>query len=154
MKHLAVAAVLLAASTGLAAAHDTAPIELEMQRQAQAIEDGRRNGDLTWMEARQLNDEQSRIGWMLTQARYDGTVTAREVHAICDAQETAKENIATEVADSDVSRWRRWTSGRDDRGHGDGYGAGYGHDRWGWGDRGGWGQRWGLGFGRGDRDRN
>ena len=134
MKRTLLATGLLAASTGLAAAHDTTPIEREMRRQSQLIEDGRRSGDLTWLEVRQLNGEQSRITWMLTQARYDGNVTRREFDAICDAQEQAKSNIAYEVADEQTSRWRRSYSGRGDRGFGSGYGNGWGgYGRWGWG---------------------
>ena len=152
MKRTLLAAGLLAASTGLAAAHDTTPIEREMRNQAQLIEDGRRDGSLTWQELRQLNDEQSRIAWMLTQAQYDGSVTAREVGAICDAQEVAKSNIELEVADSDTSRWRRWYAGRDDRGHdstGNGWGRRDDNGR-GWGGWGGYG-RWGSGYGRDNR---
>ena len=146
MKRFALAAGLLAASTGLAAAHDTTPIERELRRQSQLIEDGRRDGSLTWQEVRQLNDEQSRIAWMLTQARTDGTVTRREFTAICDAQDVAKDSIAFEVADSDTSPWRRRYSGRDDLGH-DSTGNGWGRRDNGWGGYG----RWGQGYGRDDR---
>jgi hypothetical protein len=149
VKRTLFAAGLLAASTGLAAAHDTTPIEREMRRQAQSIEDGRRIGHLTWLEVRQLNDEQSRISWMLTQARYDGNVTRREFDAICDAQELAKSNIAYQVADDQSSHWRRWFSGRDDQGR-DTYGNGWGqrNSSSGWGGYG----RWGWGYGRRNSD--
>ncbi len=140
MKRFALAAGLIAASTGLAAAHDTAPVERELRRQAQLIEDGRRTGELTFQEVRMLTGEQSRIGWMLTQARYDGTVTRSEFNAICEAQEVAKSNIAFEAADSDTSPWRRRYADRYDRGYGDGWGRRddtYG--RWGgWGGYGRW----------------
>lgn len=149
------AAGILAASTGLAAAHDTTPIERELTRHAQLIEDGRRSGELTLSEVRQLQDEQSRIVWMLRAARYDGNVTKREFDAICDAQEAATRSISYEMADADTSRWRqRYGRGDRDRDYGyDGYGRGWGRG-WGYGGWGGgrWGSGYGSGYGRGERD--
>ncbi|MGQ0674275.1 MAG: hypothetical protein ACT4N2_15550 [Hyphomicrobium sp.] len=136
------AAGVLAASTGMAAAHDTTPIERELRLQAQTIDDGRKNGDLTWHEARELWDEQARIVGLLRQARSDGTVNRREFNAIRDAQSEARETISAELTDGDFSRWRRWYAKREERGYGSDY------------DRGGWGYgRWGYGYGRGDADR-
>ena len=144
MKRTLFAAGLLAASTGFAAAHDTTPLEREMARQAQSIEESRRLGDLTESELRQLQDEQSRIAWMLEQAQSDGSVTSTEYHSVEDALAEAKQNIATEARNPHVAEWRVRSS--------DGNGSDYNyerprHNRWGFG-------RWGWGGGRWGHGRN
>ena len=144
MKRTLFAAGLLAASTGFAAAHNTAPLEREMARQARSIEDSRRLGDLSSSELRQLQDEQSRIAWMLEQAQSDGSVTSPEFHSVEDALAEAKQNIATEARNEHVAEWR---DGRSDR-----TGSDYNyerprHNRWGFG-------RWGWGGGRWGHGRN
>jgi hypothetical protein len=156
MNRTLLAATFLAASTGLAAAHDTTPIERELSRQARLIEDGRRSGELTIPEVRMLESQQSRIVWMLRAARYDGNVTKREFNAICDEQEAAGRSIVAESTDADVSRWRRYRADRDDwdrdydRGYDRGWGRGWGgYGSWGYGR---WGYGYGPGYGRGDRD--
>ena len=135
MKRLLIAATLIAASTGLAAAHDTTPLEREMERQSRNIEDGRRMGELDHREFRQLQDEQNRITWMLDNARADGTVTRIEYRAIEEAQSEATQSIATHVNNDHVAHWRVRSSDQGDQVYETErprYGR-WGQGRWGWG---------------------
>jgi hypothetical protein len=139
MKPRILAAGILVATTGLAAAHDTTPLEREMSRQAKLIEDGRRMGDLTFLELRRLQEEQVHIGWMLDDARSDGSVTAPEYRSVERALQGARRNIRAEASNDHLARWRLESSdGNSEAGF---EGPRVRPWRWGFG-------RWGSGYGR------
>ena len=137
---------LVVALPPVASAHDSAPIYRELSRQASLIDDGRRSGDLSRSEMRQLLDEQSNIRSMLQDAEYDGSLTGREVRLICAAQDEARRNIREQTNNDDVAYWRVREGDKDELGYprelsrsGQAPGSGWGH---------GWGNRWGWGYGR------
>lgn len=83
-------------------------IDRRQERQAHAIEQGRRTGELNWMEAARLRAEQNRIAAMERRAKADGHVSRYEAREIDRAQDAARRHIAQESHDSQKSWRRRW----------------------------------------------
>jgi len=108
MKSVALGIAALIATTGLAAAHDTRPIDRTQAAQARQIEDGRYSGELTRREYRALVAEQDRIAELERKAKADGVVTGREYRQIREVQTEAGRHIYAEAHDANVSFWRRW----------------------------------------------
>jgi len=102
------AAIALAATAGAASAHSTKQIDRIQERQFEAIEDARLKGDLTKREYRQLLEDQNRIADLERAAKSDGKVTGREVRVIKEAQQDAREHIASEANDGQKAWLRRW----------------------------------------------
>ncbi len=105
---LALAAVALAATTGLASAHSTKEIDRAQSAQFEKIDQARTRGELTKREYRDLLDEQNRIAELERQAKADGRVTKREVRALRESQLEARQNIAEESSDRQKSWLRRF----------------------------------------------
>ena len=102
MKTIAIAAVLLAATSSLAAAGPWTPgIDAREAAQSIRIESGRLTGSLTAKEAARLQDEQEHIRKMEAKAKADGVVTARERERIREAQNVAAQHIRKEKTDGD-----------------------------------------------------
>jgi hypothetical protein len=126
---LGLAAVVLSASAGLAAAespyrgwgsNSTPGIDRRQAIQNYQIERGRANGSLTGREYAALKAEQARIADLERRAKADGVVTYAERARIRSAQQDAARHIYSETHDRD-------TAGRN-RGHG--HGRGWGFGRW------------------------
>lgn len=107
---IAVGAILAAGTATSTLAHDTSGIDWTQRRQHDLIEQGRRDGSITRREYRDLLSEQARIAEMERRAKADGRVTGREVHAIRDAQHSARTHIVEEGSDRQMNFWRRWKS--------------------------------------------
>lgn len=102
MKLVSTAAVLLVASTTLAAAGPWTPgIDAREAAQSIRIESGRLTGSLTAREAARLQDEQEHIRRMEAKAKADGVVTERERERIRNAQNVAAQHIRKEKTDGD-----------------------------------------------------
>ena len=106
MKLAVLTTLALLATTGIASAHDTWSIDNTQARQRHRIEQGRLSGELTRREYWRLRAEQRHIAAMERRAKADGVVTAREYHAIRNAQRMARRHIYQETHDEQVSRWR------------------------------------------------
>jgi hypothetical protein len=104
-----VIAIVIAAGSATARAHDTAPIDRTQAYQMQQIQEARRTGQLTRREYEGLVAEQARIADMERRAQRNG-VTGREYREIRSAQAAAGAHIAHESADRQVNVWRRWKS--------------------------------------------
>ncbi len=113
---LALALIPLAA---LPAAADS--FDVEARTQHERIENGIRNGSLTYREAATLREEQHRITRMIVRAREDGRVDHYERREIARAQAEASAHIHREKHDAEVAprRYGWW--------HRTGYD---GHARW------------------------
>ena len=113
---LALALIPLAA---LPAAADS--FDVEARAQHERIENGIRNGSLTYREAATLREEQHRITRMIVRAREDGRVDAYERREIARAQAEASAHIYREKHDTEGTprRYGWW--------HRTGYD---GHSRW------------------------
>ena len=109
---IALAAVLgLVALTTTASAHDSRQAEIERREaiQEQRIQAGRRSGEITRSEARQLEAEQARIRQLERNALRDGHIDRREAAQIREAQNQASRHITQESTDSERSRrFNRW----------------------------------------------
>lgn len=102
MKIIAIAAVLLAATSTFAAAGPWTPgIDAREAVQSIRIESGRLTGSLTAKEAARLQDEQEHIRRMEARAKADGVVTQRERDRIREAQNVAAQHIRKEKTDGD-----------------------------------------------------
>jgi hypothetical protein len=107
MIRFALIAVLVAAGAGTAHAHDYGSrIDAREAAQARRIEQGRRNGQLTWYETRKLLSEQRRIHRMEAWARRDGYISREEAVRIGRAQNRAARHIYQESHDGQTA-WRR-----------------------------------------------
>lgn len=99
------AAAVLAASYLPAAAHDDGSIDIRQERQARAIERGRKSGKITWREGLKLRAEQRRIAALEYQLRHSGGhLTYAEVDRLHRKLDQARENIRAEKRDG-YSRW-------------------------------------------------
>ena len=105
---LALAAVTLAATSGLAAAHSTKEIDRTQAAQFERIDQARTRGELTKREYNQLLEEQNRIAELERRARADGKVTGREVRVLKESQAEARQHIAAEANDGQKSWLRRF----------------------------------------------
>lgn len=108
-----IALATLVGSTSLVSAHDPYRpggynIDRRQAIQDHRIEQGRRTGELTRLEAWRLRQEQARIAEMERRAKADGVVTYRERQVIKRAQDDASRHIYQESHDGQKSWWRRW----------------------------------------------
>lgn len=97
---IALAAALLLSSTALALAHSNAA---RLDEQAGMIEDGRRSGEITWLEGRKLRKEQREIARVKAIFEADGKLTREEKRVLFRMQDQAGEHIEAEATD----RWHR-----------------------------------------------
>lgn len=105
---LALAAVALAATTGLASAHSTKEIDRTQAAQFERIDAARTRGELTKREYNQLLEEQNRIAELERRAKADGHVSGREVRVLKNSQAEARSHIAEETSDGQKSWLRRF----------------------------------------------
>jgi hypothetical protein len=88
-----------AGSTG-ALAHSNEARQIE---QAQDIEQGRRDGSITWREGHALRKDQREIAAVKAEFEEDGRLTRREKKILNNMQDSAESHIASEATDS----WHR-----------------------------------------------
>ena len=101
------AGVILAASYLPAAAHDDGSIDARQERQAEAIERGRKSGKITWREGLKLRAEQRRIASLEYHLRKTGGhLTYKESGRLNDLLDQARRNIRKEKRDGH----RRWSA--------------------------------------------
>ena len=93
---IATATVLLAGSTA-ALAHSNEARQVE---QANAIEDGRRDGSVTWREGRELRKDQREIAAVKAAFEADGRLTREEKHVLFKMQDAADAHIESEANDN------------------------------------------------------
>lgn len=107
------AALIVIGSTALASAHDTATdyrkaqIDARQAAEAHRIQQGRRTGDLTLVEAWRLKAEQARIARLERNALRDGHISRHEQIEINQALNRANRHIARERHDGQMAWWRR-----------------------------------------------
>ena len=106
MKRLIITAAAVVATMTTAALADT--IDRRQSNQEHRIQDGRRSGELTVLEAAKLKAEQARIAGMERRAKADGVVTRREAREIDQAQDAASRHIKQESTDNQRSWLRSW----------------------------------------------
>ena len=99
---LTVLATTLMAGTGAALAHYN---EARQDEQAQAIEQGRRDGSITWREGRQLRKDQREIAQVKDSLEADGRLTRDEKRVLYKMQDAAEDHIAVEATDSWHRAW-------------------------------------------------
>ncbi|KUO59822.1 MAG: hypothetical protein APF80_05345 [Alphaproteobacteria bacterium BRH_c36] len=103
----ATAGVLLASSYLPAAAHDDGTIDARQERQAAAIERGRKSGEITWREGLKLRAEQRRIAALEVHLRASGGhLTYQEVERLNAELYEARRKIRAEKRDG----YRRWSA--------------------------------------------
>lgn len=111
MKTLPLIAIALAVTATGAAAHDNSwrgdRIDNREARQAERINEGRRSGELTWLEAQRLRAEQARIHQMERWAKRDGFISREEARRIEHAQDEASRHIRREKHDGQTTWWGR-----------------------------------------------
>jgi hypothetical protein len=115
-KSIVQTAILSAVAAGALAtaaqAHDNrlSNIAREQDRQASAIQSGRADGSLTWLEKFRLQREQSRIAKLEQSALFDGRLSKTEYKQIRQAQQDAQRHIHRERHDAQVRGWwwRMW----------------------------------------------
>lgn len=94
------ASVLLASSYLPAAAHDDGTIDARQERQAAAIERGRKSGQITWREGLKLRAEQRRIAALEVHLRATGGhLTYEEAERINAQLDEASRHISKEKRD-------------------------------------------------------
>ncbi len=112
MKTLTVAVLALVAGTAAASAESYAERRIDKRQAIQnhRIEDGRRTGQLTRHEVRDLRHQQSHIRALERRAKADGHIDRREAFRLERAQDRASRRIATERHDHDRRGfwYRRW----------------------------------------------
>lgn len=79
--------------------------ETREARQNALIQQGWRNGSLTWRELRNLRREQARVDHLEHRFLADGRMTWRERLALAHAQDHAVRHIQHERHDSESRRW-------------------------------------------------
>ncbi len=117
MQRLALIALVLAATTTAASAHDYSSgygdygrqrrIDSREAAQAERIDRARARGELTWYERFRLRSEQARIHRMERLARRDGHIDRYEARRIEDAQDRASRHIYNEGHDGQRRWWAR-----------------------------------------------
>jgi uncharacterized membrane protein YebE (DUF533 family) len=110
MTRIALIALVLAATTTAASAHDYGRgerIDAREAAQARRIMHARRTGELTWYEAAKLKAEQRRIHAMEAWAKRDGHISREEARRIEAAQNAAARHIYRESHDGQTTWWRR-----------------------------------------------
>ena len=114
MKKIVLAALALAATSGLAAAQGYRTPDRIDQRQAnqeKRIQQGVRTGSITRQEYRKLETEQAHIRALERSAKRDGHVDRREAARIAAAQNAADRHIYQEKHDANARHrygfWRK-----------------------------------------------
>lgn len=102
---LAVAAALVVSGSVAASAASTKPVDKRLANQAERIEDGRRDGSITWTEGRKLRHEQKKITGLKNDFLADGYLSKREARVLRHKQETASFNIISEKHDRRRRLW-------------------------------------------------
>lgn len=91
------AATLMLAGAGSALAHSN---EARQDEQAQSIEQGRRDGSITWTEGRQLRKDQREIAEVKAAFEADGHLSREEKRVLYKMQNDADARIQAEANDS------------------------------------------------------
>jgi outer membrane lipopolysaccharide assembly protein LptE/RlpB len=91
------AVTLMLAGAGSALAHSN---EARQDEQAQAIEQGRRDGSITWTEGRQLRKDQREIAEVKASFEADGYLSRQEKRVLHKMQTEADARIDAEANDS------------------------------------------------------
>ena len=99
---LIIAAVALIAASTAASAHSN---DERLSDQAQAIEQGRRDGSITWREGRALRKDQREIAAVKADFEVDGHLSRTEKKILFKMQDTAEDHIESEANDN---RHRAW----------------------------------------------
>ena len=97
-----VAALIALGSTGGALAHSNEARQFE---QADQIEEGRRDGSITWLEGRALRKDQREIAHVKEVMEADGKLSRDEKHVLYKMQDTAQDHIDEEATDSWHRAW-------------------------------------------------
>jgi hypothetical protein len=95
-KILLSAGLMLATTTG-ALAHSN---DARLMEQAYAIEDGRRDGSITWREGRLLRKDQREVERVKTALEADGLLTRSDKRILYKMQDEAEARIQSEASDS------------------------------------------------------
>lgn len=101
-KLIIVAATAIVAGAGAASAHSN---EARQAEQDQLIEEGRRDGSITWREGRQLRKDQREITQVKEALEADGRLTRAEKKVLFKLQDDAETHIEAEANDN---RHRAW----------------------------------------------
>ena len=91
----------MAASTSLALAHSN---EARQSEQADWIEQGRRDGSITWSEGLRLRREQAQIEHTKNALAADGSLSRSDRQTVYRLQDNAQADISHEANDG----WHRW----------------------------------------------
>jgi hypothetical protein len=102
---LALAAGLVLSGSIAASAASTKPVDKRLANQADRIEDGRRDGSITWTEGRKLRREQRDISGLKNEFLADGHLSRRESRVLRHKQELASWNIISEKHDRRRRLW-------------------------------------------------
>ena len=103
---LAVAAALVLSGSVAASAHSsTKPVDKRLANLAERIEDGRRDGSITWTEGRKLRHEQKKIVGLKNDFLADGHLSKRESRVLRHKQEAASFHIISEKHDRRRRLW-------------------------------------------------
>lgn len=90
---LTAAGLLLATTAAASAGSATSNVDARMDRQAQSIEQGRRDGSITWREGLKLRAEQREIAKTEAQFLSDGHLSKSERRTLKNMQDEAGEHI-------------------------------------------------------------
>jgi hypothetical protein len=91
------AATFVLAAAGSALAHSS---EARLDEQAHQIEQGRRDGSITWREGRELRKEQREIAEVKSSFEADGYLSRSEKKILQNMQDAADHRIETEANDN------------------------------------------------------
>lgn len=94
---LMIAALATLASVSAALAHSN---EARLDEQAAYIEEGRRDGSITWLEGRKLRKDQREIERVKAALEADGHLTREEKRVLYKMQDAAETHIETEANDA------------------------------------------------------
>ena len=97
-----IAASMLIAGTVAANAHSN---EARFEEQADVIEQGRRDGSITWLEGRKLRKEQAEIARAKSILESDGKLSRGDKRILFGIQDVAEDHIISEATDR---RHRLW----------------------------------------------
>ncbi len=100
-KIITLAGVLLIATSASAFAHSN---DARLDEQAAAIEQGRRDGTITWREGRKLRKEQAAVARVQDELASDGRLSKRDTRILHRLQDQSEGRIVSESTDG----WRRW----------------------------------------------
>ena len=94
---LMIAALATLASGGAALAHSN---DARLDEQSAYIEQGRRDGSITWLEGRQLRKDQREIERVKSALEADGRLTREEKRVLYKMQDAAEDHIEAEATDA------------------------------------------------------